>query len=284
MDSRSTVLVAVALVIARVAVGGWFDGTPSESQAEAYWRSQFSNSNGMLRMTSFRKTDGKTVSTPGGSFYVIYYSLDFEVSEDCQYDANFHATKGIPQGLDSAFAFGAGRNIGNKGDQLVQTGEMWHEKRESGWQLIAVQNTRISLSPETQSRRRDAAEKQQQEIAKSKNETTEIASFSMSRDYDCPDGATITDASIKLHFHNGNYGRKEGSETISVASITAISDVYVSVSDEVSFTIGSPELTGPAENGSVRLAFADRNAGELLRNQLVQAYQAWRAKFPAAHK
>jgi hypothetical protein len=255
--------------------------TPSENDAGAYWRNLISNSNGLISFVSFSKTDGKTMAD--GS-YILFYALTYEFSDDCQYDSNFNAKKGIPQGLDSVGAFGMGHSIGNKGDQLIQSGEMAYEKRESGWQLVGVGRARISLSPETQARRSAAAQQQQQEIAKSKVETTEISSFGMFSDANqCPDRAVITDVSIKLHFQNGPYGRREGSETANFATISSISEVYVSVSGVVSFTIGSPELTGPGDNGVVRLAFPDRNAAQLLRNELIRVYQAWRAKFSAAH-
>lgn len=165
MSCHSTLRFALLVwITARVASAGWFDGTPPESQAEAFWRNQFSKSGGLLQVTSFKKTDGKGVTTPVGNAYVLYYTLTFDITDDCQYDGNYNARRGLTQGgALQQFADSFDYAQGHKGQKMFQTGEMDYEKRESGWVLVNT-NKRIYENPtDVQRRAEEAARKKAEE-------------------------------------------------------------------------------------------------------------------------
>jgi len=140
--------------------------TPSPSDAERYWQKRFENSNGLLRMFSFQKIDGK--EAPG--VYTLYYMLMFSVTEDCQYDRNYKATKGLPhtemERLDGMFD----KIQGRKGQQLFQSGRMFYEKRESGWVLVSEDISKVSESEATRQSRAAEEEKAKQETLRQQEE------------------------------------------------------------------------------------------------------------------
>lgn len=135
---------------------------PSQTDAETYWRNLLANSSGLIRLVSFAKTDGKS----NQDHYTLYYSVTYEFTDDCQYDSSFHAQRGLPQGMDFFGAMGTGKTLGRKDHRISQTGQMIYEKRERGWQLVAMENGRVSDS--TSKAVLEAEENQQRKIAEKK--------------------------------------------------------------------------------------------------------------------
>jgi hypothetical protein len=158
-------LVAAATVLADI---------PSASDAERLWRSRLDNSNGLLHMIWFQKSDGKEV--PGG--YTLYYIFQFSATEDCQFDrGNFKATKGLPQTEMERLAGMFDKVQGHKWQTFTQTGRMLYEKRESGWVLVDDEVDKF-WEAEADRKNREAAEentrkntnRQQQDAARPKEE------------------------------------------------------------------------------------------------------------------
>jgi hypothetical protein len=215
---RRLVFLLPAFVAATAAVAGLFgSSTPSESDAERLWVSRFNNSNGLLKMTSFKKTDGKTI---GNSGYSLYYALTYTVTDDCQYDSEFRATRELPRSAMDELIAGAGEKIrGYKGQEITQSGEMLYEKRESGWQFLGTENVRVSESPETAKRRANDEEARRQEalrqqrerkdrkealIAKSKEQHRTIKTVVVKGERNPVDGAFAPPGQLKIVLNDSN--------------------------------------------------------------------------------
>lgn len=214
-------LATLVALAATTAIAGLFDSTPSEANAEGYWRGRFSNSNGLLQMTSFKKTDGKTT----GDVYTLYYTLTYTVTEDCEYDRDFKTTRGLPQTEMQKLASMFEKVSGHKGQQLFQTGEMLYEKRESGWQLIRIENTNVVESNVTAQKRATEEERQRQEvvqqqqeeqarkanlIAKAHEDHKIVKTVTVKTDHDSSEGVFAPPAKLKLILSDSNITLESG--------------------------------------------------------------------------
>lgn len=140
MNTKSLFVIAAA-----IALVGCSD-TPSESDARQKLESKIQQqSNGLIKLVSFQKTDGQMQEMMGMKAYEMSYAGEVEFLEDCLWsggnnlsgwDGSFYAQRGqaAPQGgLQDFFNLSQGRKPAKKGDHFRFTGHIDFEKTERGW-------------------------------------------------------------------------------------------------------------------------------------------------------
>lgn len=102
-------------------------------------------SNGLVKLVSFEKTDGSMQEMMGMKTYAMSYAAEIEFVEDCLWsggnnltgwDGSFRAQRGqAPQdgGLMDVFYKTQGVKPAKKGERFKFTGSMDFEKTERGW-------------------------------------------------------------------------------------------------------------------------------------------------------
>jgi hypothetical protein len=143
-DNTMNVRILLTICIA-VALAGCSD-TPSASNARAKLENQIQQqSNGLIKLVSFEKTDGAMHEMMGMKAYEMSYTAEVEFLDDCLWSAgnnftgwegNFRAQRGqAPSGgaLNAFFNASQGLQPAKKGDRFKFTGRMNFEKTERGW-------------------------------------------------------------------------------------------------------------------------------------------------------
>lgn len=121
-------------------------GKPTDSDARLVLAAQVEKeSNGLIRVASFEKTNAIEQELLGRQIYVLEYSAQIEFKEDVMWSGpgpfgwsgNFLATPGRPKSaLDSFHPAFMGRTPGNKGETAKVAGKIVFEKAEKGWRAI----------------------------------------------------------------------------------------------------------------------------------------------------
>jgi hypothetical protein len=138
--SRSALTIAVALALV-----GCSD-KPSESDARQKLQNQVQQqSNGLIKLVSFQKTDGAMHEMMGMKAYEMSYAAEVEFVDDCfwsggnnlsGWEGSFYAERGqaAPSGgLQDFFNLSQGRKAAKRGEHFTFTGRMNFEKTERGW-------------------------------------------------------------------------------------------------------------------------------------------------------
>jgi hypothetical protein len=136
---------ALALA-AGVALVGCSD-TLSQSDARQKLENQIrQQSNGLIKLVSFEKTDGVMHEMMGMKAYEMSYSAEVEFLDDCiwsagnnlmGWDGSFRAqrSQALPSGaLNDFFDASQGLKPAKKGEHFRFTGHLEFEKTERGWQ------------------------------------------------------------------------------------------------------------------------------------------------------
>jgi hypothetical protein len=140
MKNKSLLIVALTFALV-----GCSD-TPSASDARAKLESQIQQqSNGIIKLVSFQKTDGAMQEMMGMKIYQMSYSAEVEFLDNCiwsagndlmGWDGSFRAQRNqaLPSGaLNDFFNASQGVKPAKKGDHFRFTGHMEFEKTERGW-------------------------------------------------------------------------------------------------------------------------------------------------------
>lgn len=101
-------------------------------------------SNGLIKLVSFEKTNGQQGELAGVKFYGMEYKAVIEFLDDCMWGSggpfrggvSFEAIRGHPRGaLDSFSPAYFGKQQVQKGQRVTVSGELAFEKAERCWQL-----------------------------------------------------------------------------------------------------------------------------------------------------
>jgi len=135
-------VIVVACIV--LALAGCSD-RPSESEARGKLEDQIKQqSNGLIKLISFSKTDAAMHEMMGVKGYEMFYAAEIEFVENCiwsggndlvPWDGTFNATlnQGSVTGALSFSATAQGLRLAAKGQRLKFTGKINLEKTESGW-------------------------------------------------------------------------------------------------------------------------------------------------------
>ena len=120
-------------------------GPPTESDARNALESKIQRqSNGLIKIAAFQKTNGMAREYGGIKAYEFDYVAEIEFTDDCMWggggpfgwDGSFEATRGQPHGaLDSFNPKYFGKQAANKGQRQKVSGKFAFEKTERGWRL-----------------------------------------------------------------------------------------------------------------------------------------------------
>jgi len=120
-------------------------GPPSESDGRSALESKVqAQSNGLIKVASFQKTNGVAREFGGVKAYELDYTAEIEFTDDCMWggggpfgwDGSFEAARGQPRGaLDSFNPKYFGKQAAKKGQRQKVTGKFAFEKTERGWRL-----------------------------------------------------------------------------------------------------------------------------------------------------
>lgn len=141
MNTRSLLAITLALTL----VG--CSRTPSTSDARQKLENQIQQqSNGLIKLVSFEKTDGAMHEMMGMKAYEMSYAAEVEFLEDCLWsggnnlmgwNGSFYAQRGKPKPPQEVFGrffdLNQGLKPANKGERFRFTGHMNFQKTERGW-------------------------------------------------------------------------------------------------------------------------------------------------------
>lgn len=112
-------------------------GPPSESDGRNALEEKIrANSNGLIRLASFQKTNGIAQEIEGMKLYEMEYTADIEFLEDCVWSGTYRGEARLfyaePRGQRKWFgAF----EPASKGQHQRLTGRFSFQKAEKGWRL-----------------------------------------------------------------------------------------------------------------------------------------------------
>jgi hypothetical protein len=131
-------------LIALVTIAGC-SGTPTESDAQQTVQQRIqSQSNGLIKLVSFRKTNGIAQEFGGMRAYHMEYTAEIEFIDDCMWSAggmmgwqgNFSAKRGQSQSYSANFLdLSQGFRPAKKGERQSISGAFDYVKTENGWRL-----------------------------------------------------------------------------------------------------------------------------------------------------
>ena len=135
---------SLALVLGLLLGGCSGDSRPA--MAETAMREKVANeSQGNIRLVSFKKTDGVERDFFGQLTYEMKYEAQIEFLKDCHwisqptFEWDFHTTVGGPQNSLETFspAF-FGKQPAKQGDKKLIAGHMMFLKSEKGWRIKSI--------------------------------------------------------------------------------------------------------------------------------------------------
>jgi len=139
--NTTKLLIALAMLLAMTGCGG----PPSASEGRKQLESRIqSESNGLIRLVSFDKTNGVQQDFNGMKLYEMDYSAEMEFLDNCMWggggllgwDGSFQAVRGQPgTGLDAFNPIYYGKQKANKGQHQKVSGKFMFQKTEQGWRL-----------------------------------------------------------------------------------------------------------------------------------------------------
>jgi hypothetical protein len=141
MKPRTFAFVTTMVILLLAGCGG----PPSSSDGRQQLENRIQNqSNGLIKLTSFEKTNGVAQELMGMKFYEMEYSAEIEFLDDCMWggggpfgwDGSFQAVRGQPgTGADAFNPTFFGKQKASKGQLRKVTGKFTFQKTEAGWRL-----------------------------------------------------------------------------------------------------------------------------------------------------
>jgi hypothetical protein len=127
-------LVIHAAFLAAVLLAGC-SSTPSASEGREVLEKQIENqSKGVIKLLTFRKTDGQEGELMGVRLYAMDFQADIEFNQDCYWGGpfgGFEVMTGEP-GPFNAFMF-MGKRKARAGERFTISGKLQFQKTEKGW-------------------------------------------------------------------------------------------------------------------------------------------------------
>ena len=105
---------------------------PSESDMKQKIEQQIQqNSNGLIKLIGFQKTNGKDMEFAGVKIYEMEWVANLEFTGDCLWDKSNFSAIPPPQGID--WLLHMGKQKVQKGRRIDLSGKTTFEKTEKGW-------------------------------------------------------------------------------------------------------------------------------------------------------
>jgi hypothetical protein len=113
-----------------IAVAACGSGNPSQADARQVFENTLSGAikNGVVKIGTFKKTDGKSMEPSGGKMYLMSVKVELEMLQDatvCPFQ---------PQIILPVAGGVVCRNVFKQGSRIWLMGEFVFEKSENGWQ------------------------------------------------------------------------------------------------------------------------------------------------------
>lgn len=117
-------------------------GPPTESDGRKILEAKIqSQSNGLIKLVSFEKTNGVQMEHMGMKAYMMDFQAEIEFLDDCMWDGSapsifagsFNAVRDQPSGNDSLSPAYAGKQKATKGQRHKGPGIFIFKKSEQGW-------------------------------------------------------------------------------------------------------------------------------------------------------
>lgn len=139
----SKIMLCLSITLLLVLLVGC-SSTPSASDGEKILVDTIQKqSNGLIKLSSFKKTNGQSGEMMGVKLYSMEYDAEIEFQEDCYWGGflgGFEAIRPNPGALGEVANRMGGRRPAKKGQHEKIKGKIQFEKTEKGWRGQLAEN------------------------------------------------------------------------------------------------------------------------------------------------